>query len=75
MGPNTDTDDAPLPDSGAGEPALHQETAPDLRLRVVTHTDEPDQGTVHPPDATGIDRMETWITADLSAFVDRTDWR
>ena len=47
----------------------------ELILTVVRYEDEPDRGTIHPPDAADLDRMETWISADLSAFVARPDWR
>lgn len=51
------------------------ETVPDLQLAIVTYDDSPDRGTIHPPDLTGIERMETWISVDLSVVADLSMWR
>lgn len=51
------------------------ETVPDLQLAIVTYDDSPDRGTIHPPDLTGIERMETWISVDLSVIEDLSMWR
>lgn len=42
----------------------------DLRREVVSYPDAPDRCTIFPPDATGVARMSTWLTADRDAFVD-----
>ncbi|GAA0667029.1 hypothetical protein ACFQDG_09080 [Natronoarchaeum mannanilyticum] len=42
----------------------------DLRHEVVSYPDAPDRCTIFPPDATGVARMSTWLTADHDAFVD-----
>lgn len=49
--------------------------APELRLAVVKYDDSPDRGTIHPPDLTGLKRMETWISVDMSVVVDLSAWR
>ncbi|WP_256391670.1 DUF7511 domain-containing protein [Natronoarchaeum rubrum] len=41
-----------------------------LRHEVVSYPDRPDQCTIFPPEATGVTRMSTWLTADRGAFVD-----
>ena len=64
----TDTSRATLSHTG-GAPA------PDLQLDVVTYDDGPDRGTIHPPDLTGIERMETWMSVDLSVVADLSVWR
>lgn len=46
------------------------EEGPTLRLAVVSYEDGADRGTVHPPGLTGFERMETWLSVDLSAVVD-----
>ena len=50
-------------------------TAPDLRLSIAEGDHGTDRGTVHPPGLTGIERMETWLSVDLSAVVDLAAWR
>ena len=57
---NSNTEDTPVPD---------------LRLDVVRYEYSPDRGTVHPPDLTGIERMETWISVDMSVVADLSMWR
>lgn len=49
-------------------------TAPELRLAVVEYDEGPDRGTIHPPELTGIKRMETWLSANMSAIVDLSNW-
>lgn len=51
------------------------ETVPDLQLAIVKYDDRPDRGTIHPPDLTGIERMETWISVDVSVVADLSMWR
>lgn len=45
-----------------------RETVRELQLAVVTYDESPDRGTIHPKGLTGIERMETWISADMTAF-------
>ncbi|WP_425499280.1 DUF7511 domain-containing protein [Natronosalvus rutilus] len=52
-----------------------RERRPALQLAIVSYDDSPDRGTIHPPDMTGIERMETWISVDLSVVVDLSMWR
>lgn len=47
----------------------------DLRLAVVRYDERPDRGTIHPPGLTGVERMETWISVDMSAVTDLRTWR
>ena len=42
---------------------------PELGLAVVEYENGPDRATVYAPGSTGVDRMERWLSADLSAFV------
>jgi hypothetical protein len=42
---------------------------------VVQYDDGPDRCTIYHPDSTGLDRMSTWISADLSSFVDLSEAR
>lgn len=46
-----------------------------LELRCVEYPDGPTRCTMCPQGLTGIARMETWLTADASAFVDLEGWR
>lgn len=48
---------------------------PDLQLTVVQYDNESDRGTIHPPGLRGVERMETWLSADVSAFVGLSAWR
>lgn len=48
---------------------------PTLSLSVVRYEERADRGTVHPEGLSGIERMETWLSADLSVFVDLDEWR
>jgi hypothetical protein len=50
-------------------------TAPELRLSIAEGDNGTDRGTVHPAGLTGIERMETWLSVDLSAVVDLAAWR
>jgi hypothetical protein len=52
-----------------------RETVPGLQLAIVKYDDRPDRGTIHPPDLTGIERMETWISVDMSVVADLSMWR
>ncbi|WP_438267639.1 DUF7511 domain-containing protein [Halorussus aquaticus] len=47
----------------------------DLRLTIVKYHEQPDRGTIHPPELTGSNRMETWLTANMSAFVALSEWQ
>jgi hypothetical protein len=49
--------------------------SPALRLAVVRRDDAPDRATVHPVGMTGIERMETWLSVDLSTVTDLSAWR
>lgn len=51
------------------------EAVPALQLVTVTYDDSPDRGTIHPPDSTGIERMETWVSVDMSVVADLSMWR
>ena len=53
---------------GAPEP-------PNLHLAIVSYDARPDRGTIHPPGLKGIARMETWLSADMSVFVDLAAYR
>jgi len=44
-------------------------TTVELSLTVVRYADGPDRCTIHPPDASGDERMATWLSADREAFV------
>lgn len=50
-------------ESGADEP-------PRLACTLVRYDGEPDRVTVYPPDASSIDRMATWLSADADAYLD-----
>lgn len=43
---------------------------PTLRLTVVEYERGPNRATIHPRGLTGIERMETWLSANADAFVD-----
>jgi hypothetical protein len=55
--------------------SLHSHSSPALRLAVVRRDGSSDRATVHPPGLTGVDRMETWLSVDLSAVVELDAWR
>lgn len=40
-----------------------------LRTRTVEYDGRPDRCTVYPADATGVERMSTWLSADADVFV------
>lgn len=49
---------------------------PDLRLQIVDYHESSNRGTIHPSGlTTRVERMEMWLSADVSAFVALTDWR
>lgn len=48
---------------------------PELRLTVVEYEERPDRGTIHPPELVGVERMETWMSANTSVFVALSAWR
>lgn len=52
-----------------------RKTEPELQLTIVRYDDRPDRGTIHPPDLSGIERMETWISVDLSVVSDLSLWQ
>lgn len=64
-------------DSGTVKPspATNDGSAPDLQLAIVEYENRPDRGTIHPPQATGVDRMETWLSVDRDIVVDLSAWR
>ena len=49
-------------------PSGQRETVQELQLAVVKYDENPDRGTIYPKGLTGIERMETWISADMTAF-------
>lgn len=76
MADNPYSDDlSPAVVTAVSPPRPGPDESPDLRLTVVQYEDDSDRGTIHPPGLTGIDRMETWLSADLSVFVDLDSWR
>ena len=54
---------------GSGRPPIV------LRLATVVRADGPDESTIYPPDAEGMDRMTTWITARDADVIDLLDAR
>lgn len=50
-------------------------TGPDLQIATVEYDERPNRGTIHPPNLTGIERMETWISVDMSMVADLSMWR
>lgn len=46
-----------------------------LRMVTVAYADGPDESTIYPPDAEGMDRMTTWLTARDEDVVDLPDAR
>jgi hypothetical protein len=55
-------------ESGAGRTAERPDV--ELALTVVRYSDAPDRCTLHPPDASGQERLTRWLSADTDAFVD-----
>ena len=47
----------------------------ELQLAIVTSNDGPHRGTISPPNLTGIERMETWMSVDMTIVVDLSTWR
>jgi hypothetical protein len=73
--PPTDTAD-PDGSPAVGAPVSPpRRRSPALRLTVVRRDEAPDRATVHPSGATGIERMETWLSVDLSTVTDLSTWR
>jgi len=62
--PRETTDGGPMAADG-GE---HRSAA--LQSRVVAYADGPDRCTIFPVDASRDERMSTWLTASVDAFVD-----
>jgi hypothetical protein len=52
-----------------------KQIAPELQLAIVAYDDSPDRGTFYPPHLTEIERMETWMSVDMSVVVDLQEWR
>jgi hypothetical protein len=75
MDERTDTADSRTGESDVDRSPRAASSTPSLLLTVVQYETRPDRGTVHPPGLTGIDRMETWLSADAAAFVDLDTWR
>ncbi|WP_415381249.1 hypothetical protein [Halosimplex sp. TS25] len=78
MSGRTRSDDDPLPESPASPTDGERSNRPDaprLELALVRYADRPDRCTIHPPDATGVDRMSTWISVDRSLVVDADSMR
>lgn len=75
--PNVPADDSdPNGSPGARSPGSPQPYGPPiLRLTVVRRDAGPDRATVHPAGATGMVRMETWLSVDRAAVVDLSAWR
>lgn len=48
---------------------------PGLELVMVQYDGRPDRGTIRPPDLTGIERMETWLSVDMTVITDLSSWR
>ncbi|MGM0397818.1 MAG: DUF7511 domain-containing protein [Halobacteriota archaeon] len=67
-------DDQPL-DRSATRGQGSATPVPDLRLAVVRYDDRPDRGTIHPSGLTGLERMETWISVDMSLVTDLSTCR
>lgn len=55
-------------EGGAGDTAERPDV--ELVLTVVRYSDCSDQCTIHPPDATGEERLTRWLSANRDAFVD-----
>ena len=41
-----------------------------LRATIVEYEDAPDECTIFPRDASGVERMTTWISAEEGSYVD-----
>lgn len=55
--------------------SVREETALELQLAVAKHDGSPNRGTIYPQGLTGIERMETWISADMTAVIELSAWR
>ncbi|WP_123533329.1 DUF7511 domain-containing protein [Halosimplex salinum] len=78
MSGRTRSDDGPAPETQTpsiadGQPG--RSNAPVLELALVRYDDRPDRCTIHPADATGVERMSTWISVDRSLVVDGESMR
>ena len=51
------------------------ESSPELHLAVVQYEAKSDLGTIYPPGLSGVERMDTWISAAMTEFVDLEAWR
>jgi hypothetical protein len=63
------------PPAAATSESDSRRTVPELRLSIAERDDGADRGTVHPRGLTGMERMETWLSVDLSVVVDLAAWR
>jgi hypothetical protein len=63
----------PTPPQTGADP--ESPTGPELHLAVVQYEDKPDLGTIYPPGLSGVERMDTWISATMAEFVDLDAWR
>jgi hypothetical protein len=70
-----DAADAGGPSAGGSPISPPRHRSPALRLTVVRRDGGTDRATVHPAETTGIERMETWLSVDLSAVSDLSAWR
>ncbi|WP_436910173.1 DUF7511 domain-containing protein [Halosimplex marinum] len=61
------------PSTGPDQPG--RTDPPALELALVRYADRPDRCTIHPPDATGVERMSTWISVDRTLVVDAASMR
>jgi hypothetical protein len=73
MGTRETTDSTEGTPGDAGDQAAP--TAAPLAGTVVRYRDGPDRLTVYPADASDIDRMSTWLTADADACPDLAEMR
>jgi hypothetical protein len=63
-------------DGRRDRPTGNADPAPEtLELRRVQYPDGPTHCTMFPAGLTGMARLETWLSADRSAFVDLDAWR
>lgn len=84
---NDATDSAVSPDGPASTPDDPTASSADqgvlddadglegLTIRSVHYPDGPTRCTMFPDDLTGMARLETWLSADKSVFVDLEEWR
>lgn len=62
-------DGVPAADGAAAAPPAPEDTTR-LASTLVRYDGQPDRVTVYPPDASSIERMSKWITADAQACID-----